>query len=96
VNCRLEAGEHLRLTLGANMTNELEKDYDTLMKEMKAKVNSAIELLKEARDIRYEIQYDSRYWDDFDELKDVVKDLIPFPESKAAWESSSWCVGDYD
>ena len=68
------------------MSSEIEKDFDHLQKEVSTKINQAIDLLNEARNLAV----DNKMWSAFDEqlypgLRDALTDFVDLDYS---WNDS--------
>lgn len=78
------------------MTNEIEKDFETLIEEMNQKVAEATKLLKEAADLSQQAGIGKiQYFSDWSVLRNTLEDyfgegnILPW-ESSNCYEDEGW------
>ena len=70
------------------MTNQIEKDYDTLVEEMMSKIEQAIKLLNEAKEAATKAGVNPLSYDDWYDLREAIGGIL---QAETAWDNSSWC-----
>jgi hypothetical protein len=77
------------------MSNEIEKDYDSVLEEMCDKIDQATKLLTEAGELGGQAGINVPSYDDWEELQGALQDILP-SQAKRVWNTPASNVDDDD